>query len=325
MQADETNALVREGKGKKPPVHSRRFVLLFLGLHFAGAIAHGTAFGLTAALGRVNADMPIYKLKPIEQNTTSADRFTRVSTEAGSILPTQIVMLFYSVSIAFHTLLFSVLAISLMFEGVADWYLDGLLTCTCFTRWLEYFFSASIMMVLCVRLLGQAELYALVAAVALMAVTQVFGFVTELFSSLYVQTLDETDEGVFKICGYDLRRRWKSGTRFNRLLIHFAGYFPYSVSWFFVFDAYAENMRVIGSEVPAYTHAMVFASFAIFSFFGFVQLANQLADFGPSWYWLCEVAYIVLSFVAKAELGLLVLFQVLIPDAKYDTFLQIRG
>ena len=77
--------------------------------------------------------------------------------------------------------------------------------------------------------------------------------------------------------------------------------------------------------VPDFVNVTVIGSFALFTLFGITQLLHQVLPYGPSLYWLGEIIYVVLSFTAKAELGLIVLFQALVDDGDYDNVLEIQA
>ena len=75
------------------------------------------------------------------------------------------------------------------------------------------------------------------------------------------------------------------------------------------------NNATVGEFLPSYINSAVLGSFALFTAFGLTQLALQTLTFGPSLYWVGELAYVVLSAVAKANLGFTVLREVLVEGA----------
>ena len=83
----------------------------------------------------------------------------------------------------------------------------------------------------------------------------------------------------------------------------------------------AGQSSTIASFSNAAVAAVVVGTFAVFTVFGLVQLILQALPFGPSLYAWGELAYIVLSFAAKANLGILAISQALVPGAKYDALL----
>ena len=83
-------------------------------------------------------------------------------------------------------------------------------------------------------------------------------------------------------------------------------------------------MEVVSEAVPEFVNTATIGSFVLFTFFGLVQLFNQLFPYGPSLYWLGECTYVVLSFAAKANLGFIVLYQALVPGGPYDNALGAK-
>lgn len=312
--------------GAQPPEWSPRFVWTMCAANVVGAVAHGTGMGMTLAQGRFNIEMPLVKWMTENAGNSTHPRYVMRVRETSTIQPTSIVVAWFALSFSFHVVIATALAAHAFRGNLANWYFTGLYHGRAFWRWLEYFFSASIMMLITVRMLGQAEVYSIVASVGCMAITQLFGWFTELYSSLHIVTLPEEDPNAQRTCGYTLTRRWSRDrwTTVHRFCIHLGGYIPYTLSWYIVIASYQTNMDVIANSVPSYTHAMVWGSFAVFTMFGFVQLFNQLFPFGPSVYWAGELTYVVLSFAAKAQLGFLVLYQVLMPGSVFDEFLGIR-
>jgi len=57
---------------------------------------------------------------------------------------------------------------------------------------------------------------------------------------------------------------------------------------------------------------IVIGQFVVFTLFGATQLANQLFENGPSWFFWGEWSYCVLSLVAKGLLGFTLISSVLV-------------
>lgn len=175
------------------------------------------------------------------------------------------------------------------------------------------------MLLLACALLGVRDLHTIWCVVGLMAITQFFGYATELYSSLLIDENAPPTE----LCGYTLTRAWKQGTLLMRLQMHLLGYAPYVLAWGVVFDHFGINMALVSEAVPDFVQSATFSSVAVFTMFGLVQLVQQLLAYGPSLYWLGEATYVTLSFAAKANLGFVVLFQALVPGAAYDQTLGV--
>mgnify|MGYP002843357355 CR=1 FL=1 len=179
------------------------------------------------------------------------------------------------------------------------------------------------MLLLTCLLLGLRMLHIIWMVTGLMAITITFGWMTELHSA---KLIEGPREGAppYKFCGWTLTRRWLPGSWKTRMQIHLLGYLPYALLWGVVFDQFRLNIEVIGDTLPPFVNAATIGSFALFTLFGVVQLANQVFPYGPSVYWMGEVAYVVLSFAAKANLGFIVIFQALVDDSPYDKALSVN-
>ena len=118
-------------------------------------------------------------------------------------------------------------------------------------------------------------------------------------------------------------------TTLKRLRIHILGYVPYTTVWAILLYRYEVNRERLKNEFPEFLPQAVWGTFAAFTVFGLVQLFSQLplprpcGMYGPSLYWLGELTYIVLSFAAKANFGLVILYEVLATDY-YDNLLYIQ-
>ena len=183
-------------------------------------------------------------------------------------------------------------------------------------RWLEYFFSASLMLLILGSMLGVREIRSLQAQVGAMATVILFGWITDLISSPFIV---EEFYGINDKFGF--ARRWKEGSWLVRWQVHLYGYIPYALVWVLVFRGYDNATSAFGPWLPPVSHQLVIGTFAVFTVFGLVQLVLQLLPFGPSLYAWGELVYIVLSFAAKANLGILAISQALVPGAEYDALL----
>jgi hypothetical protein len=176
------------------------------------------------------------------------------------------------------------------------------------------------MLLLTCLLLGLRMIHVIWMVTGLMFITILFGWMTELHSSGLIMN----GAAPYKFCGWTLTRRWLPGSWRTRLQIHLLGYFPYALLWGIVFDQFRVNMEVLADTLPEFVNVATLGSFSLFTLFGLVQLANQVFPYGPSVYWLGEVAYVVLSFTAKANLGVIVIFQALVDGSPYDRALGIN-
>ena len=188
------------------------------------------------------------------------------------------------------------------------------------------------MITLLSRLLGTANVELVWTLTQLCATTMFFGYVTELWSAQYIVQAppapDEDRVGTrFFGSQWQLTRVWRPHTLLERMQFHLLGYIPYVTTWAVLIVQYERNRADLAEDFPDFLPAAVYGTFAAFSAFGLVQLANQLdcgwLKYGPSVYWLSEATYIVLSFVAKANLGFVVIFSAL-DENRFDALLRMR-
>ena len=292
-----------------------------LGLNILGAIAHGVGIVITLTQARMEFRLAVFSLEPINIGNATHPVLSSETQFVAWFYPSWIILIFFMLSFVFH-LTISVFLVARVVVGPnawTNWYLRGLYSCVAAHRWIEYFFSASIMLLLTCLLLGLRNVHVVWLVVGLMAITITFGWVTELHSS----NLIEGGAPPYEFCGWTLTRRWLPGSWKTRLQIHLLGYLPYALLWGIVFDQFEKNMRVVGDAVPDFVNVSTIGSFALFTLFGIVQLANQIFPYGPSVYWLGETTYVILSFTAKANLGFIVIFQALVEGSPYDQALSI--
>jgi hypothetical protein len=290
-------------------------------LNALGALSHLVGVVLTATRGRWSYRLHTFRAIPVNAGNATHPVLVRAYEDAGPVYPTQITLVFFALSLSFHAAISAFLLVHRLAprSNIAEWYLRGLERCRAPHRWLEYFFSAPIMVLINTVLLGVRDVYSLWTVVGTMAVTQIFGWLTEVHSSALVETVPEGEGARFM--GYCLTRRWKRGSRGVRLQFHLFGYAPYVLGWAIQLDGFSRNMEHVGDAVPGWVNYAVWSTFFVFTLFGFVQLWNQLYEFGPSLYWLGEAVYVFLSFAAKANLGFVVLYQALIAGSEFDAVL----
>lgn len=291
---------------------------LLLGLNVLGAIAHGVGILLVQTQARKEITLDVWN--HVLKNTGTRDDPIWTQMRASSpINPCFIITWFFALSFSFHSFIVLIL-LARYWVGSAwwnEWYFDGIYANVALWRWLEYFFSAPLMMLIAAPMIGVRELHSIWAVVGSMGVTILFGWITELHSSALIKTAP-----VARTCpcrrSWMLTRRWTPGSWRTRLQIHLLGYFPYALSWGIIFDRFRINMKEIGDLIPEFVNWTVFASFALFTLFGITQLILQVYTYGPSLYWVGEVSYVTLSFAAKAQLGIVVLYQALVDGALFD-------
>ena len=81
---------------------------------------------------------------------------------------------------------------------------------------------------------------------------------------------------------------------------HLLGYIPQCGAWFILLWMFFDRPED-APEPPMFVYALVLTELVLFFSFGGIQLYQQLSP--PSKYIRGEVAYMVMSFVAKGSLG----------------------
>ena len=257
------------------------------------------AFLLTTLLaGNRDLGVPVYKttLQYVERASgETGPAFTIVPQYAEmTTLPlTWIVAAFFFASSLAH------FGNAMLWRG---FYERELAQCRVPTRWIEYFFSASIMILAIAYGVGVREFYLLLAIVALIATTMPFGYLTELIATPCSPS--EWDAPLLK-----------------RAAPHIIGYIPQLAAWALILLNFYTGPGE-GSSPPSFVYAIVWIELAVFFSFGFVQLAQQLMP--PSRYYLGEIAYQWLSLIAKGILGLLLLTNVLVLSSFDEIFATTR-
>ena len=158
--------------------------------------------------------------------------------------------------------------------GVFEWYKRNLLQDRNYGRWIEYFFSSSIMIVLISMITGVSDIAALLAIFGVNASMILFGLLMEKY---------ETPG----------RPNWLSfwfGT--------FAGIIPWIVVVIYVWSPGLD-----GPAPPTFVYAIIASLFIFFNVFA-INMWLQYRQIGP-WkdYLVGEKTYIILSLTAKALLA----------------------
>lgn len=332
MNSKETDPLTPEQDARTEKVYAKSILayrsmhLLFAGLNLAGALAHGGGILFTVTTARLDLHWATFTMETVVgYNSDGSLALGRRPDWTSSVQPALVILFFFALSCGFHLVLgLSMLIHALSPEtGLGCYYLEGMYNNRGFWRWLEYFFSASILFLVVAPLLGIRNVETLWCLVALMATTQLFGWLTERVSS---ECIDAVRLNPGDCCGWTLRRRWRPGTLLLRLQCHLLGYLPYLVAWGLVLHQYRLNMELLADLVPPFAQWSVLSGFVFYTCFGLVQLTLQLLTFGPSLYWIGEIVYLVLSFTAKANFGVVIVLNSLMEDSMYDTILgAFRG
>jgi hypothetical protein len=170
--------------------------------------------------------------------------------------------------------------------GIYDWYVHNLKQGINKARWIEYSFSASVMIVAIAALFGMYDIAALVLIFALNASMILFGWMMELHN----QTTDKVNWTAFIF-----------------------GCIVGIVPWIAV-GIYFVGSVTSGEQVPGFVYAIYVSLFLFFNVFA----VNQVLQYAKVGRWrdyvYGERAYIVLSLVAKSLLAWQVFFGTLQPS-----------
>jgi hypothetical protein len=172
-----------------------------------------------------------------------------------------------------------------------SFYLSELSECRAPTRFIEYFFSAAIMVVLLAWITAVREIMLITAIAALIATTMPYGFWTEQIAR--PKSLDE----------------WTLPLR-SRLVPYILGHFPQVAAWAIILVSFYDEPEDNLERTPEFVYYIIWGELVFFFSFGAVQLFQQI--YAPKYYVRGELAYQVLSLAAKGVLGGILLANVLL-------------
>lgn len=188
--------------------------------------------------------------------------------EVATVKVGPLVAVFLFISAAAHLLL--------TLPGIFEWYVKNLKKHINYARWIEYFFSSSLMIVLIALLCGMYDLPSLILVFFLNGMMILFGYMMELHN----QTTEKTN--------------WTS-FYFGCL----AGIVPWGILAWYFFSAAAAGE----GAMPTFVYFIFFSLFIFFNCFA-VNMVLQYKKVGP-WndYLFGEKVYILLSLIAKSALA----------------------
>jgi hypothetical protein len=278
----------------------------FLVLHVLGFLAHTAGVLVVLFCTEIDAELHLWRLQP-EYTTTFKRNYIAMKAEPDATLkPAWIAFVWFFCSALFH----AVVLTSWACGTIESWYFYGLADNVGFWRWLEYSASASIMLLGASSMLGTRETRVVVASTVSMGVTMFFGYLTEKNASRHIDH------------GKGLPLKWDSPffkgdwNVFDRFLPHLLGYVPFALSWWLALDSYylaTDAYTSSGAIVPDAGEAL-WAGFGLFMLFGSVQFLLLAFDQGPHYYWVGEMAYVILSVAAKFTMAMLLVFRGLTPE-----------
>ena len=240
---------------------------------------HSSLATVTLVVGNMNIRLTTFDLSLKLNMNASIDSFlvpNPIVNPYGYIYVTWAVSIFFMLSAFFHlgnaTVWYS-------------WYISELERLRSPFRWIEYFFSASTMVLILAYLSGTIVFVQLFLIVSLISATMLFGHLTEVINT----KKENADE-------------WKLSL-IPRLTPHFMGYVPQNSAWIAIMYTYYGGFVGFSSDFnrPSFVDIIVWVQMGLFFSFGFVQLVVLFRK--PSKYIQGEFAYQTLSLVAKGSLG----------------------
>lgn len=253
---------------------------------------------LTASTADMGMRLPLYRAK-----FTRPERPTNGTGDDGGyvawVSTRELVPDTHMLYIAWVALVFS--ALSAVFHLLnaqvwRTWYLDGIAEARCPSRWIEYALSAPLQGVAIAYLTGTTCTDSVVAVFGLISTTMFFGYLCET-SARPASSLTWTKDA------------WE------RLTPHFLGYVPFLIAIAMIWQVFsrASQFSVTVNDVtfamPDFVYYIVISQLVLFSSFTLVQVVVTLRP--PKDYVYGEVAYMVLSLVAKGVLSALLLSNVI--------------
>ena len=284
---------------------NRAQFLLFLNV--AGAVAHLALAIVTLAVAGINGDVstPLVTTYYTElgwNTTATVDPYMPVLQAFGTFSVPWTTFAFFFLSALAHSIIvvcnWSQLRATDPQQAeprgmLTGWYLVWLSSCQQPLRWLEYFFSAPVMILLIAAVGGITHVFLLITLFMLTATTMLFGHLAELMN-------EKDTDGT-----------WHKKSTFARLWPSLLGWFPFVpvfVIVFWNFNNALDKARDNGREVPSFVWGVVISQVVLFSLFSFPQLVLLGLKRGPQYYIFGEMTYLILSLSSKLCLGLLFIF-----------------
>lgn len=260
---------------------------------------HAGFFVATLSLGNIDLYVPLYKtvVDFRERVQTQSDGTNKTVgwdlnpyfVESGGLYLTVLVASFFALSSLAH-----------LGNGAVwrEYYIAELRQCRTPTRWIEYFFSATVMILAVGYQLGIRSRDTLVAIAGLIATTMPFGYWTEM------------------IARPASPNAWTKPLRI-RLLPWALGHVPQLVAWTLIGLQFYDGADP-DDRAPWFVHVILWSEAVLFFAFGGAALLSQLGP--PRRFWLGELLFQILSLVSKGLLGMLLLINVLMLSSFEDAY-----
>ena len=274
--SSSTSQVASSDSGTNLTGQQKRRLRVFNGIM---CLFHSSLATVTLIVGNTNLRLTTFDLSLKLNMNASVKSFLvpdPAVNEYGYIYVTWAVSIFFMLSAIFH------LGNAVVWY---PWYISELEALRSPFRWIEYFFSASTMVLILAYLSGTIVYVQLFLIVSLISATMLFGHLTEVINT----KKEGADE-------------WKLPL-IPRLSPHFMGYVPQNSAWIAIMYTYYGGFTGFDSDFnrPDFVDIIVWVQMGLFFSFGFVQLVVLLRK--PSKYIQGEFAYQTLSLVAKGSLG----------------------
>jgi hypothetical protein len=266
-------------------VHRTRLTLL----NVAMCTFHTIFAGVVLSAANMRLSVPLYDTALEFEAATAMEGMRLIPTyvESGGLRVSVLAVAFFACSAVAH------LGNAVLWRSS---YLNGLARGQCASRWVEYFVSASVMMLAIAYTSGIRCYSQLLQIFALTATTMTFGWLNEVINRP-------------SRAGDD---RWEHPFLY-RAQAHLCGYVPQVAAWYCILYAFLGAGDGGACGPPDFVYFIVLGEAIVFFSFGLPQLYQVLAP--PSRYVYGEYAYQVLSLTAKGLLGMTLLLNVLIYDS----------
>ena len=265
------------------------------------ALLHATLAVVTLTVGNRALGPPLYGV-----DVDFVENLNRTAAQVASGMPLfELVPLFVAVGtlpLTWLVALFFALSAIGHFGNAFVWrayYESRLEACLAPTRYLEYAFSAPVMIVLIAYTTGIRDYGFLLAIAFLIAVTMPFGYLTDLLAS------PQRDQD-----------RW-TGTLCTRLTPYLFGWVSFGAAYGIILSNFYDQGET-ADRAPWFVHFILWGQLVLFASFSVVPVVQQLRP--PSKYYQGELVFQVLSLVSKMVLGILFLTQVLVLGSFEEAF-----
>lgn len=250
---------------------------------------------VTSGMGNIELKIPVYDTSLTFSPATNTSGFDLLPTyeQSGIMELTKLAALFFLLSALAH------LGNGFIWTNFYFTYLDKAQSPT---RWIEYFFSASVMMLSIAYTSGIRGFTELHCIFWLVATTILFGWLQEVIN----RPKPDKDE-------------WQMNL-LSRSQAHVLGYIPQLAAWYSVLYTFLASASGGCGGPPDFVYYIVLGEAVLFFSFGAPQLYQILSP--PSKYVYGEYMYQFLSLLSKGVLGIILLVNVLMYDRFEDAVID---